>query len=163
MLGTRRYARWWLTSLGTRKYARWWLTSLGKTAPYADPCASLHRQTLIRDVLVDFDMAPVLDALWSARIETVSSCQGEPEIDRLISIVMPNWISPYLATISFTSWRDTIWFISMCHRLDPGQRVHMSTTGEGDDIFFHVMFSPSLLKPLPRHIHASLNDERMGL
>ena len=80
-----------------------WFATLGHTAPYADPCEHPHKAVATtRDgIFIDKKIAPLVEALWAADIETYSSCQGERSLHRMATAVMPNLVrDAYSATIT---------------------------------------------------------------
>lgn len=126
-----------------------WFATLGHTAPYADPCEHPHKTVATtRDgIFIDKKIAPLVEALWAAGVETHSSCQGERSLRRMATAVMPNLIGQaYRATVTVDTHNifpllSALQDVSFaCHVEPPDVVVSGAATA-----YAHIGFDPRLL------------------
>lgn len=126
-----------------------WFATLGHTAPYADPCEHPHKTvaTTRDDIFIDRKIAPLVEALWAAGVETYSSCQGERSLRRMATAVMPNLVGDaYRATITIDTHDIfplilALGEVSTRHGAEPAEVTIPSLASE----IAYVLFDPLLL------------------
>lgn len=88
--------------VGSKMYARLWLMALGRTIPFGDSNVSPHETVDYEGGMgIDRVIAPMIESLWAAGIETFNSCQGDPVLDESAFRSAPNFYdSCYGATVT---------------------------------------------------------------
>lgn len=93
--------------LYSKAYAKLWLSIVGRSIPFSDPCASPHRTVEKNGIPLDRKIAPLVEAIWRAGINTSNSCQGDRKLDEKAHRVAPNFYSGcYAATVTFDTVED---------------------------------------------------------
>lgn len=76
--------------------------ALGRTIPFGDSNVSPHETVEYEGgIEIDRVIAPMIESLWAAGIETFSSCQGDSALDESAFRSAPNFYdSCYAATVT---------------------------------------------------------------
>lgn len=135
-----------LLSRGKLFYTDWWVIVASRSAPFFDPCETPHPTTDLDGTPIDVRIAPLVAALWDARVSTVSSCQGEARLDHALDRHVPNLspARPYAATISVENLDQGIALMQAVQTVGGG-RENTPVEGRITGGYMHVRFDPALL------------------
>lgn len=101
------FSKWALHRRTGKTYAKLWLAVLGRTIPFGDPITSPHETLQRNGIDIDRVIVPMVEALWSAGIETFNSCQGDPDLDESAHHASANFYGEcYAATVTVDSYED---------------------------------------------------------
>lgn len=128
-------------------YVEWWVRCAKTTAPFFDPSETPHRTERVEGIDIDEGIVGLLTVLWGADIDTVSSCQGEAQLDATMRRHMPNLAMgsrPYAASVGVVHLHDASAVIHAIAEASGGWEAGAVEASWGSE-FVHVFFDPSLL------------------
>lgn len=135
---------------GRKKYHRLWWIVVRKFAPYFDPCMQPHGFVLRHGIQVDAGIVDLVETLWSLGIDTYNSCQGDPELERLMGLAHGRG-DPYQAYVTLGDPDHAFW---LTERISEARTMSglntslptMARAGDSSDRIWHVSFPSALLK-----------------
>ena len=147
---------------GAKSYARAWFRLTNWCAPALDPCEDPHPYVIVDGIALDTHIAPVVQRLWSAGIETVSSCQGDVD---LFEASRCDWrTAAHLGVSTETDALRVLHWLYQ-HNIDHHQgQVSLSSNKNSDRLeqrYYFLSFDPSFLSHLTgSNLQAARPSER---
>lgn len=135
---------------GRKSYHRLWWLVVRMFAPYFDPCMQPHEFVLRDGIQIDVGIVNLVEILWSLGIPTHNSCQGDPELERLMELAH-GLGDPYQAYVTLGDPGHAFWLMERISeaRTTSGLKTslpRMARAGNSNDIIWHVSFPAALLK-----------------